>query len=446
MASDATSTAELIANGLLVIGDGYRAKNSELSPGGIPFARAGNIEGGFKFRDADHFPVAELKRVGNKVSQSGDVVFTSKGTVGRFAFVKKDTPRFVYSPQLCFWRSLDQDQIDSRWLYYWMQAPEFLDQISYLQNQTDMAAYVSLGDQRKLSITLPPSDDQRERASVLSALDDRIDNNCALAANLESICRALFKSWFVDFDPVRSKAAGELPPGLAPDLAALFPNQFADSELGEIPAGWCVQKISDFCTLVKGRSYKSSELADSNTALVTLKSFLRGGGFRIDGFKSFTGQYRADQIIKPGECVVAYTDVTQQAEVIGRAALVQASPMHETLVASLDTAILRPRADLTPTFLYLMCQTEAYVDHILKYVTGSTVLHLAKDAVPSFKTALPNGELLSAFDEVISPIFRRMGCAQQEIAVLTDIRELLLPRLISGKLRIEDVEDAMAAA
>jgi type I restriction enzyme S subunit len=128
-----------------VINDGYRAKNSELSNKGIPFARAQNINNGFRFDAADRFPEERLDRVGAKVSQEGDVVFTSKGTVGRFAFVRSDTPRFVYSPQLCFWRSLDRDLIDPRWLFYWMQSREFLIQYSGVAGQTDMAEYCGTG-------------------------------------------------------------------------------------------------------------------------------------------------------------------------------------------------------------------------------------------------------------------------------------------------------------
>ncbi|MBK6429880.1 hypothetical protein [Candidatus Amarolinea dominans] len=94
--------ATLIESGALVVGDGYRAKNSELTSSGLPFARVSNINAGFFFKDADYFPEENLRLVGNKVSQPGDVVFTSKGTVGRFGFVSSDTPRFVYSPQLCF--------------------------------------------------------------------------------------------------------------------------------------------------------------------------------------------------------------------------------------------------------------------------------------------------------------------------------------------------------
>ncbi len=118
-------TEDLIKNNILFIGDGYRAKNSELSKEGIPFARAGNINNGFNFSESDNFPLKDLTRVGNKISKENDVVFTSKGTVGRFAFVKKDTQRFVYSPQLCFWRVLNDSIIDPKFLYCWLRSSEF---------------------------------------------------------------------------------------------------------------------------------------------------------------------------------------------------------------------------------------------------------------------------------------------------------------------------------
>jgi len=110
-------TEDLIRRGLLEIGDGYRAKNDELGRSGIPFARAGNIAGGFNFQEADCFPEDNLARVGAKVARPGDVVFTSKGTVGRLAFVTDDTGAFVYSPQLCYWRSKDVNTIDPRACY-----------------------------------------------------------------------------------------------------------------------------------------------------------------------------------------------------------------------------------------------------------------------------------------------------------------------------------------
>ncbi len=151
------TTADLIDRGVLQIGDGYRAKNSELSVSGLPFTRVSNIDDGFRFDDADHFPESDLVKVGEKISKPGDIVFTSKGTVGQFALVRERTQRFVYSPQLSYWRSLKPEVVHPGFLFYWMQSPEFRLQADSVKGQTDMADYVSLSDQRRMHLSLPVS-------------------------------------------------------------------------------------------------------------------------------------------------------------------------------------------------------------------------------------------------------------------------------------------------
>jgi type I restriction enzyme, S subunit len=237
--------ASLIEEGSLTINDGYRAKNSELGNEGAPFARAGNIDGGFNFGSADRIPPDLLSKIGSKRSQPGDVVFTSKGTVGRFAYVRDNTPEFVYSPQLCYWRSLNPNRINSRWLFYWLNGSEFYRQFKGVAGQTDMAEYVSLGDQRKMKISLPPLPEQKAIASILGALDDKIELNRRMNATLEAMARALFQSWFVDFDPVRAKLDGRQPVGMDAQTAALFPDGLQESEMGVIPKGWCVSKLEN---------------------------------------------------------------------------------------------------------------------------------------------------------------------------------------------------------
>ena len=108
------STSSLISDNVLRIGDGYRAKNSELSASGFIFARVANINGGFKFQNAEYLPFEYESKLNDKISRNGDIVFTSKGTVGRFAFVAKNIPRFVYSPQLCYWRVLNEKIISAK--------------------------------------------------------------------------------------------------------------------------------------------------------------------------------------------------------------------------------------------------------------------------------------------------------------------------------------------
>ena len=226
----------LIKEEILVIGDGYRAKNSELSIVGIPFARAGNIRDGFQFTDADRFPEDQLGKVGEKISRPGDTVFTSKGTVGRFAFVTDDTPRFVYSPQLSFWRPTNTDAIEPRFLHYWLRSGEFYSQFKSVAGQTDMAEYVSLRDQRRMYITLPPLSEQRTIAHILGTLDDKIELNRRMNQTLEEMARAIFKDWFIDFGPTRAKMKGR-EPYLPAEVWDLFPDSLVDSELGPAPRG-----------------------------------------------------------------------------------------------------------------------------------------------------------------------------------------------------------------
>jgi type I restriction enzyme S subunit len=288
--------------------------------------------------------------------------------------------------------------------------------------------------------------EQRAIAHILGALDDKIELNRRMSETLEAMARALFKSWFVDFDPVRAKAEGR-DPGLPKPLADLFPARLVDSELGEIPEGWRSVALGSLIEMVKGRSYKSEELIESDTALVTLKSFARGGGYRPDGLKGFAGEYKPEQIVTPGELVVACTDVTQAAEVIGRPAIVRGTRRYQTLVASLDTLIVRPRqSGVTRAFLYFLGGTEAFVAHTYAHTTGTTVLHLAKDGVSSFKFAGPSPEIIHRFDAFAARALTRLQALEEESDTLAALRDTLLPKLISGELRVRDAEKLVERA
>ena len=179
----------------------------------------------------------------------------------------------------------------------------------------------------------------------------------------------------------------------------------------EETAVWQRAALGDLVNIVRGRSYRSSELKnDSDTALVTLKSFQRGGGYRFDGLKPYVGPYNAEQIVNPGEIVVSQTDITQNGDVIGRPAVVPNHPRYRNLVASLDAAIVRNAASkrLDYGFLYYRLLSRDYAHHVESRSTGTTVLHLSKDALPSFEFSLPPlpeqrriAEILGALDDKI---------------------------------------------
>lgn len=149
--------ADLGKEGILEIGDGYRAKNSELGEPGLPFIRAANLDGGFDTDTAACLHRDSLSKAGRKIARRGDVAFTSKGTIGRFARVVTDR-EFVYSPQVCYWRSLDHARLHPVILYCWMRTDDLTTQIAAVAGQTDMAPYVSLQDQRAMTVPVfPPS-------------------------------------------------------------------------------------------------------------------------------------------------------------------------------------------------------------------------------------------------------------------------------------------------
>jgi len=218
-------------------------------------------------------------------------------------------------------------------------------------------------------------------------------------------------------------------------LAAAFPAALTPTEnFGEIPAGWEVKKVGDIAKVVKGKSYKSSELAPSRTALVTLKSFNRGGGYRLDGLKEYTGTYKSEQEVFAGDLIIAYTDVTQAADVIGKPAMVMSDNRYEHLVISLDVGVVRPKNATYKYFLYCMAMTESFQAHTQSFCTGTTVLHLSKDAVPSFKIAIPDEFLLRKFSDISNPIFAAINRNIEQGKELEKIRDTLLPKLLSGEV------------
>ena len=341
-----------------------------------------------------------------------------------------------------------RDRVDSRFIKYLCLSPPFQAALrSRATGTSGSHQRVSINDVLDMWVLLPPLPEQRAIAHILGTLDDKIELNRRMSQTLEEMARALFKAWFVDFEPVRAKMEGRWQrgqslPGLPAHLYDLFPDRLVDSELGEIPEGWEVVQLGKLVDTVKGRSYKSEELVDgSEVGLVTLKSFARGGGYRPDGLKPFAGSYKQEQVVKPGEVVVACTDVTQAAEVIGHAAMVRRSTLYRELVASLDTFIVRPKtSEMRVAFLYSLLRTDAFAEYTYAHVTGTTVLHLARDAVPSFTFALPPGTLVHVFDRIASRIFSKVETLELESDTLSALRDALLPKLIRGEIRVKDAE------
>jgi type I restriction enzyme S subunit len=308
---------------------------------------------------------------------------------------------------------------------------------------TTVQPTLNLGDVAKLPILLPPKSERERIEALVGALDGKIELNRRMSETLEAMARTIFKDWFVDFGPTRAKMEGRAH-YLTSEIWALFPGRL-DSE--GMPTAWNRANLGEHVSITKGKSYKSEELRNSATALVTLKSFARGGGYRPDGLKPFSGDCKPEQLVFEGDIVVAQTDVTQAADVIGRPARVISDKRFDRLVASLDVAIVRPLrlTYLDNEFLLRLMGCEAFTLHTFAHSSGTTVLHLDRTAIPSFQFALPPPELVKAFHAAVSACSALQIKNAHESDTLTTARDFLLPRMMSGEIHVKDAEKAAEA-
>jgi type I restriction enzyme S subunit len=312
--------------------------------------------------------------------------------------------------------------------FYWFLSP--LGQASIRTILTGSAnPKFNKTDFRKLKVPVPSLPEQSAIASILSSLDAKIELNNQMNKTLEAVGQALFKRWFVDFEFPNEKGKPYKSSG----------GKMVESELRTIPDGWRVGKLGEIVNIIKGVSYSSNELQESKKALVTLKSMNRGGGLNNEGFKEFIGEYKTEQEIIDGDIILACTDLTQKAEVIGRPAIVRSISKYESIIASLDLVIIRPKDKQTnKPFLYYLLNSENFQNHVQGFTNGTTVLHLSSRAIPEYLLAMPakNNNVNSNFGDLIQPLldYKRDNEAQSD--TLMQIRDSLLPKLMSGKIRV----------
>jgi len=274
-------------------------------------------------------------------------------------------------------------------------------------------------DLENLLVPHPSPTEQSRIATVLSWFDDLIENKKRQNEILEKVAMAIFKSWFVDFEPFED-------------------DEFVDSEFGRVPKGWKVKPIGEVAEFVKGLSYRSNELVDNLTEgeiFITLKIFKRGGGFRPE-YKYYRGnRYSDEQVVYDGDLVIALTDMTSDAKVVGAPALVILPPYKDKGILSLDAAKLNvPQYMKEYAYLYLKDSQEENST----FANGVNVLHLNLNLFKIGKLILiPPQPILQHFHSLVEPLFQKIILNQKQIMVLRKIRDALLPKLIFGKLRVE---------
>jgi type I restriction enzyme S subunit len=331
--------------------------------------------------------------------------------------------------------------LDMRWLYYAIKHYKLgeVDDGSPIPSTTRAAVYM-------LDLDVPPLPEQRAIAHILGTLDDKIELNQQMNETLEAMVRALFKSWFVDFDPVRAKAQGR-DPGLPKPTADLFPSRLVDSDLGEIPEGWAVETLADHFDAVKGVSYKGSGLGDDGVPLHNLNSVYEGGGYKYEGIKYYSGEFAQRHVVRPGDVIVANTEQGHDRLLIGYAAIVPRL-FGDQGIASHHIYRLRPRpsSPLTDSYLCALLNSPTMHDVVSGYANGTTVNMLPLDGVQKPLIVLPPRTLVQAFDALGLRSDRRREEMVSESRTHSALRDTLLPKLISGELRVKDAEKFIGSA
>lgn len=422
--------ADLIRTGALEIGDGYRAKNDELGGDGLIFLRSGHVsDTNISFEGAERFRCNDEARFKGKISRAGDVVVTTKGwSTGRVTFVDRSMPSFVYSPHLSYWRSLDTARISPAFLRQWSRSPECQRQLDSVKMGIDIHPYLSLETQRQLFITLPSASQQEEIASVLSPLDEKLDLNRRMNETLEQFAQTLFKSWFVDFDPVRAKAAGRQPVGMDSSTAALFPDELVLSGLAEIPAGWAVETLGSVASHLQ-RGVSPSYVEEGGVRVINQKC-IRDGRVTLVKTRKHDPTRRAiaGREVFPGDILVNSTGVGT----LGRVA--QAPAFGIPIVADSHVTIVRANADkiLASVLGTGMVCREAEIEALGEGSTGQT--ELSRSRLSSMLVTVAAMECQQAFDRAITPLRHRQFLNEQESSTLTELRDVLLVKLIDGAL------------
>ena len=416
---------------------------------GVPVLRGVNVNRG-RFHDDDFVFIdnATADRLSKFESFPGDVLLVHKGTLGQIGLMpdKRRYLRYIMGNSMMRVRC-DPTKLLPEYLYYWLSSADGqhylfsrVSQVGVPQIQTPLTTL------RQAELPVPPLGEQRAIAHILGTLDDKIELNRRMNETLEAMARALFKSWFVDFDPVRAKAEGR-DPGLPQPLADLFPDSLEDSELGEIPRGWEVKPLSDCVDVARGLSYKGSGLSEVGVPMHNLNSIYEGGGYKDDGLKRYDGEYKSHHVARAGDLIVANTEQGHHRLLIGYAAIVP-SRFGPGSLFSHHIYRVRPKSDskLTADYLCHLLNTSVMHDIVSGYANGTTVNMLPIDGLQSPFIVIPPARAIWAFGGIAVAARSRHEEMIEESRTLAALRDALLPKLISGELRVRDPEKVIERA
>lgn len=356
---------------------------------------------------------ADKSRLNKYVLKKGDIVFSRVGSVDRCSFVDQKHDGWMFSGR-CL-RVRPNEEVDSLFLYYFFclnATKEFVRSIAVGATMPSINTKL-LGE---VEVICPEIEEQRKIADILSKIDDKIEENQKINENLSEQIKTICTAWLSDYAPFG----------------------------GVLPDDWSKTPLSSIADFVSGYSYKGTELTESNIAMATIKNFDRKGGFKLDGYKEIvpSSKLKDTQHAELFDTLVAHTDLTQNAEVIGNAEPVMSKSGYSDIVFSMDLVkVVSKNNHISKFLIAAILQDKKFKVHCLGYVNGTTVLHLSKKALPEYQLYLPNDlSALKPLDELVTVLYQQISANIEEITKLEALRDTLLPKLMSGELDVSSLD------
>jgi len=403
---------------------------------GVPVIRGNNLTlDASRFVDDGFVFVTEEKadELGNCDAVVDDLIFTAAGSLGQVGIIPRNAKysRYIISNKQLRAR-IDRARADPLFAFYWLSSPEMVEYIQQ-RNTGSSVPLINLSVLRTLPFPLAPLSEQTAIAQILGTLDDKIELNRRMNETLEAMARALFKSWFVDFDPVRAKAEGR-ETGLPKDIADLFPNIVEEMEGEEIPLGWRSATLSEFCSLNSEVWSKASR--PDNIDYVDLSNTKWGKIEAITSYAEEDAPSRAQRIVRRGDTIVGTVRPGN-----GSYALIS----QDGLTGSTGFAVLRPQRAEYNELTYLAATAPDNIDRLAHLADGAAYPAVRPEVVAATKVSKAGDNLIKTFSRVCAPILARIAASEGKSRSLANIRDTLLPKLISGELRVKDAEKRVEA-
>lgn len=405
---------------------------------GVVVLRSQNIKGGRldlsspSFTDEAH----SAQRTKRATPRQDDLVITREAPMGEVCMVPPGL-RCCLGQRMVLLRP-NRRRIEPRYLLFALQAKSVQDEIRTSEGTGSTVSNLRIPLLESLPIPVHPLPTQRAIAHILGTLDDKIELNRRMSDTLQAMARALFESWFLAFEPVRAHAKEEgIRSVLAGDLAALFPDKLEVSALGEWPGGWRLASLPEVIDVNPARPLRKGTVAPyldmANMPTrghapndVTLRPF--GSGMRFMNGDTLVA--RITPCLENGK--TAFVDFLKEGEVAW---------------GSTEYIVLRPKPPLPPEFAYCLARSEAFRDFAIQSMTGSSGRQrVPAESLAHFRLAVPPRPVAKAFARAVSPLFARASRAVAESRTLAVLRDTLLPKLISGELRVKDVEQFVGRA